>query len=489
MTPGICYTLKGERHVPNSKAKLAVLLSTCAVALVLVLSLREQRVVRECSRRHWSQAQPTQTVPRKHPTFQTFRFNVLNNTERMLSSTWNNIASSNVSGPIHKTNGLAWFKYRDICVTGNDTLRYQKERELSFQKSLAELDLLGVTRPYKSSPIDFDIFRDTDVYRVRGKTLLVQCWRSPGSNPSHFMIAYGKLFAFCIHKTHPPVFQNVVFFQCPDPFAELLSDDDSNFLQSMARMVLNTCVQNKHLNHATKLFSTPLGPNDEILCVDEAWVDHSIHKFLGPNDDYTIKAWRGALRTLISERQLLSSSSSIPNYESRVCPSKKRIAIFQRLEGTSLRRFSNIQDVIDLALQKSPLVQLITVSSSTRFWDALQTFNSFDVLITPHGSHMINSLLTFHNPSIIEVVGTCFNLDWPKALNSFTSSYEISSHHEVVGLETQVEELNACNARQSCYETSECPLKILNQVIHSNLRVNITSLGQALERALQRIQC
>lgn len=49
-------------------------------------------------------------------------------------------------------------------------------------------------------------------------------------------------------------------------------------------------------------------------------------------------------------------------------------------------------------------VEIITVNGTTSFLDQIRIFNSFDVLITPHGSHLANGLFTMKPNSKVRSV-------------------------------------------------------------------------------------
>jgi len=439
---------------------------------------------------HNSISESTHKPEHQRSVEEALRFNILGDIERVKFEVWNMTAKSNFTGILRESRGLKWYGYSDICVTGADKLRFQSEEEFKFYKLLSNHGLIKTTEPFRSASIEANVFKERDVFRLRGTTLLVQCWRSPRGNPSHFMIAYGKLFSLCSDLWTGQVFDNIVFFQCPD--GETMKMASGGFMPTVAQMVVRACKKNQWLSASTRLLTTPLGSADDIICIDAAWVDHSNTKFLGSNDEHTLTAWHNELITTLSQRKMYSSLSPMSNYsvqhKKRTCRDEKRIAIFQRVEGSSLRHFSNLHEVIRTCRAKTPHVTLFTLSSASTFDEAVQSFNSFDVLITPHGSHMINGLFALHRPSIIEVVGTCFNTDWPKGLQSFTSSYEISLNHELTGNKLDAE-LATCRKRESCFETPTCPMQVLARIVHSSLNVNITILNEAINRALKSQEC
>lgn len=92
--------------------------------------------------------------------------------------------------------------------------------------------------------------------------------------------------------------------------------------------------------------------------------------------------------------------------------SNARIRIFQRSATHSLRRFINEAEVIKLAQTYTiKNVEVVSVNASTSIADQIRLFNDFDVLITPHGSHLANGLFTVrpHTKAVIEVVPFAFD--------------------------------------------------------------------------------
>ena len=72
-----------------------------------------------------------------------------------------------------------------------------------------------------------------------------------------------------------------------------------------------------------------------------------------------------------------------------------RIAVFQRIEGTALRRCSNLADVLTmLSNHTSHPLEVVTVTSRTPVQDQSRLFaDGVDMLVTPQGSHLANFVL------------------------------------------------------------------------------------------------
>ena len=75
--------------------------------------------------------------------------------------------------------------------------------------------------------------------------------------------------------------------------------------------------------------------------------------------------------------------------------SAARIKIFQRSATNSLRKFININEVVRLAQDyTTERVEIVSVNASTSIAEQIRFFNEFDLLITPHGSHLANGIFT-----------------------------------------------------------------------------------------------
>ena len=89
-----------------------------------------------------------------------------------------------------------------------------------------------------------------------------------------------------------------------------------------------------------------------------------------------------------------------------------RIRIFQRTQTNSSRKFINVEEVMKLAqTYTTQKVDVVNVNASTSISEQIRFFNEFDVLITPHGSHLANGIFTVRpqNKAVVEVVPYAFD--------------------------------------------------------------------------------
>ena len=78
-------------------------------------------------------------------------------------------------------------------------------------------------------------------------------------------------------------------------------------------------------------------------------------------------------------------------------------------------------------------VKVVTINATSTVEEQIRTFNEFDVLITPHGSHLANGIFTMKPSSkgIIEVVSFAFDRVFYSNFNSHLGfgNYMLSTGH------------------------------------------------------------
>jgi hypothetical protein len=426
-------------------------------------------------------------------------FNVWENPVRRLpdigSSEWQNFVESfipSISGPVRRSVGLVWYEYRNLCINDQDTFRCRQEDFSRTQKDLERLNLSNVQLPYRTSAINWAEFQSSNTYILSGKSLLVQCWRaSETSSPSHFLFGYGKLFALINDDEGKERFDNVVFFQCPTPF--IGNQDD--FFHSVWQIVYRVGFNKGWFTKLTRFYTTSQQNSNHNLCIRSALLDFSVGLSFGLNWNRSIVAWKKALADYVpSKYQKLESTmyveSTLFNFEE--CSDNLRIAIFVRNEGrVGLRRFLNFDDVFNLAASFTARpVNIMSIGSDDSFMRAVELMNSYDILITPHGSHLTNALLNLRKlrkPSIIEVVSTCYNTDFKRNLEPSFAFFEISSGHKVPDTSLQ-RDIDVCERRSECVSNPECPFDVVERAKHSDLLVNLSKLETAMQTAVSQ-QC
>ena len=78
-------------------------------------------------------------------------------------------------------------------------------------------------------------------------------------------------------------------------------------------------------------------------------------------------------------------------------------------------------------------VDILTINASSTVEEQIRTFNEFDILITPHGSHLANGIFTMkpNSKAIIEVVPFAFDRVFYSNFNSHLgfANYMLSTGH------------------------------------------------------------
>jgi len=395
--------------------------------------------------------------------------------------------TSAVDGLVRKASNLKWFKYRNICTDGGDRFVHSLRDNFTFSSNLKELALptsvfVGLPDPFFDS--DPDESRAT--YYLQGTSVFVSCWRmhKDRRQPSHFMFGYGKLFAM-INDGLPHFFiDHVVFHQCPDAF----SGHKTDFFHVVWAMLYRSGLDAGWFNSSTRFFSVGAGWPRNMLCAENMLIEHSVGRSLGQNHISSVIAWRSALRQYIRHHHRMLDPVSLgtgryPSYEA--CKERLRISIFQRNEGKSLRKFVNLHDILSLSSAFSEHVSVVSLNSSSTFVDAVKSFNSFDILLTPHGSHLTNGLLIFEEryPIIIEVVATCVNEDFKKNLEIHFADYEISTGHRATDPVLR-ESISGCKTYElrNCSFSEECLFGNVRAASTADLEVDIIALRALLSR-------
>ncbi len=103
-----------------------------------------------------------------------------------------------------------------------------------------------------------------------------------------------------------------------------------------------------------------------------------------------------------------------------------RIVIFQRTDTSSPRSFTNLQEVVNFAqIYTTKPVQVVSVTEKNSIQEQIRLFNSFDIMITVHGSHLSNGIYTMHphRKAIIEIAPFLFDPMYFKVNFSRTRKY------------------------------------------------------------------
>ena len=389
-----------------------------------------------------------------------------------------------------RTGKLVWKELSGVCVNGKDHVRYLNLSS-SFEQSSKAAGLFRSTQPYRLEPISATELESNGVFKLRGKSLLLQCWRGGKTQPAHFMFGYGKLFGGIAAGRPSAPYDNIVFFQCPTPY-------HIEFFQTVWSMIFLRGLQSTWYTKTTRFFAVnDYSRHNPYLCMESVAYDTSTGMLLGSNEPKILSAWRAEVQRVISRElqdqshnKMRQAARRSSNRHTRSCEteciSSLKVSILQRAEGSAKRRFANLDQVIKLISEYTNHLRIISVHSNMRFRDTLKNFNSFDILLTPHGSHLTNGLFIASNStSIIEIVATCFNLDWSKNLHNFVD-YRISQGHQTVDHSLN-KDVVRCNHQTTLCSRENCSLRLKKKMVQSDLNVNLTILRGDIENSIENL--
>ncbi len=378
--------------------------------------------------------------------------------------------------------GSGWYQHENICINGDNNVKYLNRSEDVYTKQARDLGLSHASGPLLPAPLSWEVGDlDTRVQILHGNIILLHCWRSPGHNPIHFIFGFGGLFrALLSAPLSDGPFNHVVFHQCPQPhlnhffraFWEVLliegydrhAIDDRTTFHVVSDLSRTVCMEN--------VLGNEWGMPPYFGSISHEWDIWTVQ--LSRYLNYKLPGWRENI-TLSGEQK----SGPI------------RIAIFQRQEAMNgLRKYLNLPDVLSVVAAYTSDYDVITSTPGTNLTGILQTFNSFDILITPHGSHIANVIFTLRTDVvIIETVGVCVNTgpqDWfSHRLNYLISSGHASDRPEVQEIIRDCREERTLYCTQRIYPSPSCDDGKAEEVMRSDLIIDTAILKNDIEKAKQ----
>ena len=107
-----------------------------------------------------------------------------------------------------------------------------------------------------------------------------------------------------------------------------------------------------------------------------------------------------------------------------------RIVIFQRTGTSSPRSFTNLQEVVEFVqLYTTVPVKVVSVTEKNTIQEQIRLFNSFDIMITVHGSHLSNGIYTMHphRKAMVEIAPFLFDPIYYKVLTLIILHFHMHS--------------------------------------------------------------
>ena len=386
-----------------------------------------------------------------------------------------------------------WFTHSNVCIDQRDgTPLYWslEDRDiLKYETDLSHLQLSKATIPFRPKYVNWtEELRSKpgkEVLYLKGKSLVVQCWRNGGPNPVHFMFAHGKLFDTFRFTLEPFRLDHIVFHQCGNP------TQIGPFFQFVWELIRDLGTERGFIDNHTNFFGTTSFPN-RMFCMDSVEIAYHLWWIEGETGkDFARELMLHVGSVLPDEIKLkvLSRQKQFElsnNEENTVgspcdrCVEKIRLSLYERpITDRNRRLLVNKDEIFDLFREYTSHVDTVTVGKDSTIAEVYDAFNSFDVLVTPHGSHMLNVLFTNSSRyALIEVTGSDLysKADEVRHWSSIVPYYDLTFPHTSTEAELQI-----------IINNSSGPLGgglHAQKVMQSNLIVNITLLRDVLQGAL-----
>ena len=253
------------------------------------------------------------------------------------------------------------------------------------------------------------------------------------------MMGHGKLFAAATDATIPRPLSTLIMHQCPRFSHDPTGDDlvrpawgwassvweliESKAVQAglwsksaVNTIVLGLSVVPEKVGTSSIRARTPearANPRglpsgfDHVVCARDLLVDPGhVAQYLGPNRPGVVSEWRAHMRERLSNYTLGARSLGEARTATVRCASQLRVALWQRpASGPRGRHLHNVEQIRRLVATYTPQpIIFLTATSTTTFAHQVANFRSFDVLITPHGSHLTNMIFAPPSAIFIEVV-------------------------------------------------------------------------------------
>jgi hypothetical protein len=321
----------------------------------------------------------------------------------------------------------------------------------------------------------YKYINEVNVTFKNGSTWLNNCFHQKlkSSNPAHWMMKLGAWYELAICQSNynsTNIFSNdidlpykhIQMNQCPNPL-----DSDWHWGHTVWDIVKNRSDIAKMTDSSSRVEFIGYQMHDEIehnklMCFEDIYF--SARMGLWMQGRANLVQFRKDTASIVHEPAGVITNPEVLNmdslgFDATVFPnmfymnycnnqtnqptkskiSSARIKIFQRTATVMLRRFINLKDVINLAQSYTTYpVEVITVNESTTVQEQIRIFNTFDVLITAHGSHLANGLFTMfpETKAVIEIVPFAFDSVFYGNYNHWLgfAEYLISTGHTTPGL-------------------------------------------------------
>lgn len=362
-----------------------------------------------------------------------------------------------------------------------------------------------VTMPRRPRIVPHSVYSKlTNVFFAK-KMFVMNCWRQRvnKTNPAHFAMGYGKLFVLAsghyLPHHRPKAFDLLLYHQCNVP--------SWPWAQLVDRLILDYAIQAgiiasvnswKEANTARMVLPSHhfpqgvIGRNDLIICADTVFQEpFTISRYFGSNAPHVVSKWQKFVDAKMnmetpSSPQIEDSRNQLKE-TTKACIDNLRVALWRRTEGSALRLLKNEDEIQSLVSEftKQP-ISMISANSETSPEEQAKAFRSFDILITPHGSHLANMMFSTKESVFIEVSAVFY--DGAPMMNgrAFAKQWIHSLGHVPYKNTNLEDKMGLCTERSSGNEpNSSCPKNLRYQFIQSDLIVNLTILRRDMRRSAE----
>ena len=382
-------------------------------------------------------------------------------------------------------------------------------------------------------------------HTIRGRALVFSCWHQllSSANPSHLMHGYGWLLQAVLDlnasrgRAVLPFrsIDTLVFHQCPRH-----ADSSSwSFARGVWRLLGKFAAERGLLRRSLRHTNViTLGArrrdhfhskrsawinrrwmtlDDTVVCFEHAHVPQrrSINTWLGREGVAERRAWQQLVAGFVSSiglpangsdtlakqaatrtQSAVAGTSRTPSTthscDRAACAAGLRVAIWRRgIDGAGgSRNFANIDALVALVRRFTRVeARVITASRETSFEEQVRLFQSFDILITPHGSQLTTLLVAPPSVVVIEVQPTHYDGTFCKNAGKLVAAYIMSYGHTPTAVREDGSSTGTPDARLLAFMNSSCGRNLSlpcerNEIKKRDVLVNTTQLRRDLERAV-----
>ena len=429
------------------------------------------------------------------PTF-IILFFVFNNLRRTLElKHFNNAASFNLSlklkhfnlsegnfptPELRRCNEKNLCEFANVCFSSQDGMLVFGSPELNsngndWYSNSSFRSLSSVTLPRRPVLVKHETYTKLQNVHFVDSMFVVNCWRSSLTNPAHLLMGIGKLFVASTgyYGGNLTNVDLILYHQC----SSLDNWPYGIFVENLIynRAVLNGVVRTNRTDNRLFLpFSSQTETlpqvNEMVICGRTVFQElKSVALYLGPNPREVVKKWFN----MVDDYLLDSGLRVLDSQNVTVCPRNLTFALWKRTEGSALRHLVNEEEIKALVAEyTNNSLKIVSANSSTSINEQISIFRSFDILITPHGSHLSNMIFGTGNAVFIEIQAAIYSDIFSLNGKTFAKHYILSTGHYPNN--TDLEKLmEACVSTDDQSLTSVCPRRTRLNMVQSDLQSSI----------------